>query len=499
MNFKKKCITPTTPVKKISWFLMSIIWIFFLSILVYIVFFIFDSFWNKGSYNFYDDIKTNINKQMSKIEQKITSIQSPQKEKYNILLTWVWWANHDWWELTDTIILVGINATKNIVSMLSIPRDLYVEQSEWKNWKINEIYLKNLWKENNISKWMTALWSKIEEITWEKIDYYTSVDFAWFVKIVDLFGWVEVDVPENIYDTEYPNWNLWYTTFSLKKWIWTLDWETALKYARSRHSTSDFDRSLRQQQVLKSLKEKVESQWFFKNAIKIKELYDIFTQYVKTDLDINTIVTLASILWNDDPEKKTKIYSSNLNNSCFYWSPVCEKWWFLYTPDRNIFGWMSVLLPSKSNWRDISKYDDIKKFSDLIFNNPDFLIENYKINIFNSLKWWKYASEVAWNLEKYWFNIPKTNSVWNTNKELYEKSIIYYNDIPDSSETLKVLKKLINIPAERINFPKYSKENDTKIEIIIWNDYLTKDKITKKNETVSWVTDEDSDWKIFNF
>ncbi|HBY75354.1 TPA: hypothetical protein DEG21_05965, partial [Patescibacteria group bacterium] len=37
----------------------------------------------------------------------------------------------------------------------------------------------------------------------------------------------------------------------------TLDGKTALKYARSRHSTSDFDRSLRQQLVIKAIKEKL--------------------------------------------------------------------------------------------------------------------------------------------------------------------------------------------------------------------------------------------------
>lgn len=498
MGFKKKSINTTnTSQKQMSGFLIWVIWFFFVGVIIFTVFFILDSFWEKNN-NIYSSMKANIwtqiDKKIVEIKEKIDSIQAPEKEKYNILLTWIWWWNHDAADLTDTIILASINTKKNIVSMLSIPRDLYVEQWESRNWKINEIYLRNMWRERNVWSWMYALANKIEEITWEKTDYYVNVDFEWFIKIVDLFGWVEIDNKENIYDTSYPDWRLGYRTFSLKKWIWTLDWETALKYARSRHSTSDFDRSLRQQEVIKALKDKIVEWWFLKNAIKIKELYDIFSQYVKTDLDIKTIISLSSILWNSEPEKKTKIYSWNLNNTCFYWSPRCEKWWFLYTPDRNMYGWMSILLPSLATWKNISEYGDIKKFSDLIFNNPDFLIENYKINVFNSLKWWKYATDVAWNLWKYWFNIPEKNSVWNTNKELYEKSLIYYNDIPETSVTLNVLKNLLNIPAERINLPKYSKENDTKIEIIIWDDYLKKDKTNS-----SMNKEESSNSKIFNF
>jgi hypothetical protein len=44
------------------------------------------------------------------------------------------------------------------------------------------------------------------------------------------------------------------------------------------------------------------------------------------------------------------------------------------------------LLPNTSTAKDMDNYDDIKKFSDLIFNNTDLYVENYKINVYNSLK-----------------------------------------------------------------------------------------------------------------
>jgi anionic cell wall polymer biosynthesis LytR-Cps2A-Psr (LCP) family protein len=62
--------------------------------------------------------------------------------------------------------------------------------------------------------------------------------------------------------------------------------ENALKYARSRHSTSDFDRSLRQQQVIDAIRNKLVSSYLITSPIKIKKLYDVFTEYVYTDIEL---------------------------------------------------------------------------------------------------------------------------------------------------------------------------------------------------------------------
>jgi anionic cell wall polymer biosynthesis LytR-Cps2A-Psr (LCP) family protein len=62
--------------------------------------------------------------------------------------------------------------------------------------------------------------------------------------------------------------------------------ENALKFARSRHSTSDFDRSLRQQQVIDAIRNKLVSSYLITSPIKIKELYDVFRKYVYTDIEL---------------------------------------------------------------------------------------------------------------------------------------------------------------------------------------------------------------------
>ncbi len=69
-----------------------------------------------------------------------------EPEKVNILLTGVGGAGHDGSDLTDTIILASINRRSNTVSMLSIPRDLYVEfdAAGTRRGKVNETYQRAL-------------------------------------------------------------------------------------------------------------------------------------------------------------------------------------------------------------------------------------------------------------------------------------------------------------------------------------------------------------------
>jgi len=80
------------------------------------------------------------------------------------------------------------------------------------------------------------------------------------------------------------------------------------------------------------------------------------------------------------------------------------------------------------------------------------------------------ASEIADNFKKYWFNIPRKNSIWNTWKA-FKKSTIYYNNINKNSETLKALKIFFKWELVEKSTTIYGNENDVKIEIIIWEDY----------------------------
>lgn len=388
--------------------------------------------------------------------------------KIKILLVWKWWANHSWWNLTDSIILVSIDLNKKLISMLSIPRDLYVKYDNTRYGKINWLYGHYLDPAKWESEAMEYLKNKISQITWEKIDYYVSIDFSWFKQVVDLLGWVTVEVSQTIADYTYPTPSWWYTTFILKEWTWLIDWETALKYARSRHTTSDFDRSLRQQKILSAIKKKMISEGYFKNPIKIKKMYNTISPYFTTDIWLNWILKIAADF--DDLWDKNNIISLNLNNSCVYWDSVCEVWWILYTPPMEQFWWASVVIPRWASYYSLEKYGEIQRFSNIIFNYSWVFTDKQEINIFNSMPVANQALYLANDLQQFWFNIPEKDSIWNTDWVLYEQTTILYNNLWDKTETLDALKLFIKWKYEKIEKPRYSKNPNTKIEIVIWKD-----------------------------
>jgi len=443
----------------ISVFIVIIIWL----VLTYQI-----SKINFNLNNFIDFLPFNLNFDNEKIN---SNLKKSFDGKTNILIIGRWWEENDAPNLTDSIILASINYEKNTVSMFSVPRDMYVKFPTWWAWRINEVYFRWMLKTQKEVDWIKALKEVLTRITWEEIHYFVNLDFEWFKKIIDIIGWIDVNVPQAIVDTTYPGPNWWYQTFSIKAWPQTLDGDTALKYARSRHTTSDFDRSIRQQLIIKAIREKVLSLWILTSPSKIKSIYAVIKENIISDLDILQMINLALFV-RDIP--KENIISSNLNDSCFYGSTVCEKWWFLYVPLRADFGWASVLLQEWATSSTSDNYDSILKYTNIVFNYPLVYSENLKINIFNSTKIPGLANEIADKLKKYWFNIPSKNSVWNTNEEKYEKSKILYTTWTwwKKPETVEALENFIFGWSEKVEkLPKYSKNPDVKIEIIIWNDY----------------------------
>lgn len=73
-------------------------------------------------------------------EKKQEIITKLEKNKINILLVWRGWAQNDAPELTDTIILASLDRHKKLISMLSLPRDLYVDYNQYSQWKLNGLF-----------------------------------------------------------------------------------------------------------------------------------------------------------------------------------------------------------------------------------------------------------------------------------------------------------------------------------------------------------------------
>ena len=356
----------------------------------------------------------------------LSDVQTDENGFVNILLIWAWWWDHDWANLTDTLILVSIDLKWKNITMLSFPRDLYLKYDEkYRSSRINEIFrntitrLEKIWIEEKVARKEARkiLVKQIEKISWMKIPYNLQIDFKWFEKIVDSLWWVDILVPNTIVDTTYPDWNWWYETFSIKKWERHLSWEIALKYARSRHSSSDFDRAARQQLIISAIKEKAFSSEILTSPHRIKKLLNIVSDNIETNLEFGEIFTLASFSWEFS---RDSVFNAVLNDD------ANTKWWFLTTPARVNYWGAFVLIPY--SWK--NDFSRIQLFSDFIFKNRK--MTKMKIEILNSTSWIPWVATKVWNrLWRYWINI---NSVWNWDKDkiLKKTEIIIYNSDFDS-------------------------------------------------------------------
>jgi LCP family protein required for cell wall assembly len=92
------------------------------------------------------------------------------------------------------------------------------------------------------------------------IDGYAMLDFYAFERIVDALGGIDVYVSEALHDTHYPDPRPGdphaYTTIHFDPGWHHMDGTRALQYARSRMSTSDFDRARRQQEIMVAVRDR---------------------------------------------------------------------------------------------------------------------------------------------------------------------------------------------------------------------------------------------------
>lgn len=233
----------------------------------------------------------------------ITGVPLPdyeQKQRVNILLMGVDGRPDEKYERTDTMILVTIDPENKTAGMLSIPRDLYVEIPGYYEDRINTAHYKGE-KDQYPGGGAALAMQTVQYNLGVPVHFFVKVDFDGFKQIVDTLGGIDVEVPAAIDDPEYPDNNYGFDPFYIDAGPHHLDGATALKYARTRHTTgSDFGRASRQQQVLMAIKDKALQLGI---VPKIPELWATMAGTVQTDLQLIDILELAELADDITSEK----------------------------------------------------------------------------------------------------------------------------------------------------------------------------------------------------
>ncbi|MBR1802696.1 MAG: LCP family protein [Clostridia bacterium] len=188
--------------------------------------------------------------------------------------------------LTDTIMVVAYDPQEQQASVLSIPRDTFIGNNKSKAtaWdKLNAVYQTGA---ENVLK-------EVNELTGLDIQYYLMVDNEAFRVLVDAVGGVKFNVPMDMdYDTNKQNFHI-----HLKAGEQVLDGEKAEQLVRFRHNNNgstysydygieDLGRTKTQRAFLTAL---IKQTLKPENLLKINEFIEIANQYVKTNLDFNTV------------------------------------------------------------------------------------------------------------------------------------------------------------------------------------------------------------------
>lgn len=169
--------------------------------------------------------------------------------------------------LAQTVIVASVDTGTHEVDMLSIPRDFYINIPGHGMDKLDTAFAYG----GSINNHMSGVTTVVDTLYTDfgiKINFYAWVGLQGFIKVINTVDGVDVNVMHPVVDDTYPDdvttngtskAGFGYRRVYIGDGPQHLDGATALEYVRSRHSTTDFDRSARQQQVLSALRLKMDN------------------------------------------------------------------------------------------------------------------------------------------------------------------------------------------------------------------------------------------------
>ncbi len=308
-------------------------------------------------------------------------------ENINILLLGIGGGKHDGPNLSDTIIFASISQPKNKITLVSIPRDLWVPDLSA---RVNVAYAQG---ENQTRGGGLVLAKAVaSKIVGQSIDYGVRVDFAGFVKAIDVVGGLDISVGDVLDDYIYPVdgkegnsceksdeeikvftetiatssvsteqdlaqfFPCRYEHIHFNKGQNHMNGMQALQFVRSRHALgdegTDFARSARQQKVIKGFKDKVLSVGTLINPAKVLGLYDILKTSIDTDIkqdEFDDFIRLAQNLKNADIKSAVLDYGDEQNGRAgLLINPVPS--------DDYNFAWVLIPRVGSGDFSEIQKY-----------------------------------------------------------------------------------------------------------------------------------------------
>lgn len=307
---------------------------------------------------------------------KEISLTKTESQTINLLVLGIGGGIHEGPDLSDTIIFASLDPIKNKITLISLPRDLWVSPLQG---KINIAYAFGKGKKEGGGLVLSK--AAVSKVSGQPITYGIVVNFDGFVKAVDLVGGLDILVDRTFDDFEYPIeekrddlcgqksedieillatqsarevFPCRYQTVYFEKGIEHMNGERTLIFVRSRYAKgvegTDFARSQRQQKVIQAFKEKLFSLEIILNPIKVANLYSILEGSIDTDIkkeEFDDFIKLAG-----------KMKQATIRSVVLETQEQGKKNGLLINPPPASFNGLWVLIPraGEDNFSEIQRY-----------------------------------------------------------------------------------------------------------------------------------------------
>lgn len=204
---------------------------------------------------------------------------------------------------TDTMIVVSINRDTNTVSLLHLPRDLYVYMPQVGMGRLNTVY-----GVGSALNWDGGAFFYMRQVILYNlginVHYYAMVDLTGFSSLIDSVGGVNIAVDCPIQDFQIHGATVpagavlndaEALQYTLPIGFYHMTGQEALWYARSRGNSDDFDRGRRQQQLLRAALRAAREQGILSDVTRLPGLIQEGLSVSQTDMSFDVILSLIPV------------------------------------------------------------------------------------------------------------------------------------------------------------------------------------------------------------
>ena len=213
----------------------------------------------------------------------------------------------------NTIMVAAYDADAEVGHIISIPRDTLVDV-ERNSRKIVSAYNVGRLRGGGHEGGVDRLKYEVQTLIGFRPDFYVSINYEAFIRMIDAVGGVEVTVPFHmLYDDPYQDLHI-----DIPEGVQVLDGHNALHFARyrrgndRRYTITDYRRIEHQQQVIDAV---FQSLLTPRTILRIPEFIGIFNDYINSDL------TYGELLWFANQGRRI-INSIDSDSLAFHTTPM---------------------------------------------------------------------------------------------------------------------------------------------------------------------------------